>query len=411
MRSLLLPRAKEEIPKSELPLMATKRIIFVATVYQHLLNFHLPYMKRLKDNGYEVWAAGAKENKASSKLVKLGYTCFDIPVSREPLDLCNIRAFLELTKLFKKVGFDLIHVHTPIASLLTRLAFRGTTNGKVIYTAHGFHFYRGAPFKNWLLYYPVERLASKWTDYLITINEEDYKRAQKMGYRKGSIHFIQGIGVDIPQTNLNNEEKKTLRHSLGIEKKHIVISYVAELNKNKNHHYLLENWKSIKQTCPEAYLLIIGEGSERGKLESFIKKGSLEDVKLLGYRNDVQKLLQITDIMSLLSFREGLPKSVMEAKMAKLPCIVSDVRGLRDLITHGEDGYIVPHKQGELLISAFAELIKNTETRAVMGENALTNIKPYRMESVIKDYMEVYVEALNGDSLKLETRCYGAGVK
>ncbi|MEK4083023.1 glycosyltransferase family 4 protein [Psychrobacillus sp. FSL K6-1415] len=370
------------------------KVLFIASVYRHLTAFHIPYMKYLQRMGYEVYAAAASDELRKNDLLNMGFICIDVPFTRGPFSKDNLEAYRNLKSLFQQESFNLVHVHTPVAALLTRMAFRRSTSGKVIYTAHGFHFYKGAPLLNWLTYYPLERLAALWTDHLITINEEDYKRALKMGFSENSVHYVHGVGVDPIENRSNEEDKKVLKLKLGISEEATVISYIAEINQNKNHIFLLRNWKIIKERSPCASLLLIGDGELRTEIEKYIQEHSLKDIHMLGFRNDVAELLGITDIVSLLSHREGLPKSIMEAMAASIPCIVSDTRGLRDLIISNKSGFIIPHEKDELLVDSFVSLLNNKKLRKKMGLTAYSTVQPYRIENVLKEYNEIYDDVL-----------------
>jgi len=343
--------------------------------------------------GYEVWAASEGEENNKKELIASGITCIDIPFNRSPLSKDNIKAYQKIRTLFTTEEFELVHVHTPIASVISRIAFRHSKKGKILYTVHGFHFYKGASLLNWLLYYPLERLVSRWTDKIITINEEDFERALTMGFANSSVHFVHGVGV-IPPKCLFIDDRELLKQRLGLTKDSVVISYIAEINKNKNHGFLLHNWKRIKSKAPNAALLIIGTGNMSLEIKRVISELQLEDVFLLGYRKDIYQLLEITDIVSLLSFREGLPKSIMEAMTSKIPCVVSDTRGLRDLIIDGQSGYIVTQGNNDLLVKAFLKLLNNRERRIEMGTKAFQNVRPYLLDNVLLEYSEIYQDIL-----------------
>lgn len=370
------------------------KILFIASVYLHFTAFHIPYMKYLQSKGYKVYAAAANDEIRKNNLSKMGFNCIDIPFTRSPFSKDNLEAYRNLKSLFKKESFDLVHVHTPVAALLTRMAFRNSGSGKVIYTAHGFHFYKGAPFLNWLIYYPLERLATRWTDHLITINEEDYQRALKMRFKENTVHYVHGVGVEPVENKGSQKDKEALKLRLGLSKDAVVISYIADINQNKNHIFLLRNWKKIKELSPYANLLLIGNGELRAEIEKYVQEHSLKDIHVLGFRNDVTELLGITDIVSLLSHREGLPKSIMEAMAASIPCIVSDTRGLRDLITNDESGFVIPHENDELFVDSFVSLLNNEKLRKKMGATAYSNVETYRLENVLKEYIEIYNDVL-----------------
>ncbi|KOY83879.1 glycosyltransferase family 4 protein [Lysinibacillus macroides] len=363
------------------------KILFVASVYRHLTSFHIPYIQYFQKRGYEVYAAGTGEEDKRN-LEKINVTCIDIPFSRSPLNAQNIAAYKKLQQLFMKEHFELVHVHTPVAALLTRAAFRKSSYGKIVYTVHGFHFFVGAPKQNWLIYYPAEKLAVKWTDHLITINEEDFKNAQRLLPRE-KISFVHGVGVEIAENDFSQQEKQQVRTQLGLSDDVITIAYIAELNDNKNHQFLLNNWREIKESTPQFELLIIGSGDKEKQLKDYVKKEQLTGVHFLGYRRDVPKLLQITDIVALLSYREGLPKSIMEAMVAKIPCVVTNTRGLRDLVKSNENGFVVNHHADSDLIAAFYALREKSQ-REKMGERAKELVEPFLLNNVLKEYAAIY---------------------
>ncbi|WP_342559439.1 glycosyltransferase family 4 protein [Metasolibacillus sp. FSL K6-0083] len=367
------------------------KILFVASVYRHLTAFHIPYIQYFQQLGYKVYAAGAGEdeqNLEKQNLEKLNVTCIDIPFSRGPLSLQNIIAYRKLQQLFVQERFDLVHVHTPVAALLTRGAFRKSRHGKIVYTAHGFHFYKGAPKQNWLIYYPAEKIAAKWTDHLITINEEDFHNAQKL-LPKDKVSFVHGVGVEFAETQFSKEQQQQLRRQLGLADDAITVAYVAELNDNKNHQFLLNNWRKIKDHTPQFELLIIGSGDKEEQLKDYVKNEELKDIHFLGYRRDVPKLLQITDIVALLSHREGLPKSIMEAMAAEIPCVVTNTRGLRDLVKSNESGFVVNNGDNGQLVTAFYEL-SGKSARELMGMRAKDLVEPFLLNNVLEEYAVIY---------------------
>ncbi|MER2190027.1 MAG: glycosyltransferase family 4 protein [Solibacillus sp.] len=372
--------------------MEKMKVLFVASVYRHLTTFHIPYMKYFQSNGYDVWAAsiGDEDKKI---LTDIGVNCLDIPFSRNPVDSKNIESFKLLKMLFKKDQFELVHVHTPVAALVTRAAFKGSNYGKIIYTAHGFHFFKGASKKNWLLYYPLEKIAARWTDHLITINEEDYVNAQKF-LPKDKVSFVHGVGVEPFAETLNAEQKLQLKKELNLPLDSIVIAYVAELNTNKNHQFILRNWEKIKEINFKYELLIIGTGEVELELQEYVRTNHLQGIHFLGFRRDVPRLLQISDVVTLLSLREGLPKSIMEAMAVGLPCVVTNTRGLRDLIQNNETGYIIEPDDDGKLLDAFNNLTE-VQLRVALGGKGRLLAEQFFLENVLKEYITIYNNVLN----------------
>jgi glycosyltransferase involved in cell wall biosynthesis len=370
--------------------LTIKKVLFSATVFRHLTDFHLPYIHYFIEQGYEVWATANDDRNNRKMLTDLGVKCIDTSFSRNSLSIKNFKAYKEMKEIFKKEKFELVHVHTPIAAVLTRYAFKYADYGKIIYTAHGFHFFKGAPLKNWMLYYTMEKLAIDKTDYLITINKEDYDRSLKMGFDKDKVSFVHGVGVEDKTIELTEYQKMELKQKLRIESQSQIISYVAELNINKNHEFLLRNWKEIKEKNPLSTLLIIGFGKNEEKLKIYVKEKGLRDVFFLGYREDVASILQITDIICLLSFREGLPKSIMEGMMYETPAIVSDTRGLKDLVEDGVSGKVVKLNNDEELKNAFNIMLQDTDVYNNMKKAAYSRVNKYKTCNVINEYKAIY---------------------
>lgn len=319
-----------------------KKVLFVATVTKHINTFHIPYLKWFKEQGYEVHVA-SKGNENIEYCDKH----FEIPFERFPLKKQNIKAYKQLKNIIDENKYEIIHCHTPVGGVLTRLAARKARkkyNTKVIYTAHGFHFYKGAPLLNWLIYYPIEKICSRWTDCLITITKEDYGLAKKKLKKIKQIEYVNGVGINTDRFDINitKEEKNKLRKELEIGEEDRVLSYVAELNKNKNQIMLFEVTEKLVQEGYKIKLLIIGDGVLKESYKKYVEEKELtNNVLILGKRNDIPQLLSITDIYVASSIREGLPVNIMEAMYMGLPIIAKDNRGHRELVENNINGYII----------------------------------------------------------------------
>lgn len=323
-----------------------KKVLFVATIARHILKFHTPYLKLFKDNGYETFVA-AKNDLTEGQKIDNCDNFIEIPIERSPTSLKNIGAIKELKKIIDKEQFEIIHCHTPMGSVVARLAARKVRKKygtRVIYTAHGFHFYKGAPLKNWLLFYPVEWFLAKYTDTLITINKEDYELAKKkFSKRCKDIQYVPGVGIDTEKFNieLSEEEKEKLKESVGLKKDDFVLTCVARLDKNKNQGFLIETMQELVKEHSNIHLLLVGRDELNGTYQKLTKKLNLENnVHFLGNRDDVPQLLKITDIVVSASKREGLPVNVMEALAAGVPVVALKCRGMADLIKDKKGGFI-----------------------------------------------------------------------
>lgn len=370
------------------------KVLFVATVYSHLAAFHAPFMSLLQEEGYEVHAAAAPDHRKCD-VQALGVRCWDICFARSPFDLQNLRAYKELKVVMQSHHYSLVHVHTPVAAFLARYLARVTSQGPVLYTAHGFHFYEGAPLWNWLVYYTAERIAAGWTDGLIVINTEDLETAQRMGFTYNKdLFYVPGVGVDL--TLFSREPpRRSIRSELGLGLQDIVVTCVAEMNPNKNHRFLLQAWKHVSSECPICHLVLVGTGSLMPVLRSMVERENISRVHFLGYRSDVPNILFDTDVVVLTSRREGLPRCIMEAMGAGKPVVATDVRGSRDLVEHGRTGFLV--KLGDLsgLVAALGGLVNDVQLRTAMGTAAREKVRHYSLDTVLSHMRSIYERYLS----------------
>ncbi len=375
--------------------LVTGKVLFVATVFTHLAAFHIPFMKLLQSWGYEVHAAASPEEGRKEEVEAAGVVCWDIPFVRSPGNPKNFFAYQELRGLLSRECYNLVHVHTPMAAWLGRLAAKRTHQGPVLYTAHGFHFYKGAPLPYWLFYYPAERLAARWTDGLIVMNDEDFTRAKRMGFKEGkNLFFVHGVGVDLDRFSPDKGKADRVRKELKIGQEEIVITYVAEFTPTKNHEMLLRAWSEITRKTDQVQLLLVGDGRLRRGLEREVAQRGLSKVQFLGFRRNVPEILAASDIVVQVSKREGLPRAVMEAMAAGKPVVATDVRGNRDLVEHGITGLLVKLGDTGGLAKALLHLINNPELRKQMGEAGREKIQDYSLDRVIQEMAEIYARYL-----------------
>ena len=327
-----------------------KRILICTTILTTVKAFLIPHIRLLQDMGYSVDVAG---NKDVNELDEIVDNVYDIPYQRSPFSKQNIKASRQLKEIVRKNNYCLIHFHTPIASAFGRWTVRGfrKSGTKVIYTAHGFHFYKGAPFKNWLLYYPVERFLSRYTDMLITINKEDYVRAQTFKAKK--VDYVPGVGLDVEKLVEIMVDRDAKRAELGVSDDAIALLSIGELNENKNHETVIR--AIAKLEIPNICYVICGDGELKPHLKELSASLGIENkVSLLGFRTDLSEIYQIVDLFIFPSLREGLSVSLMEAMAAGLPVVCSNIRGNSDLIKDGKGGYLVKPND----VDGFAEAIE-----------------------------------------------------
>ncbi len=371
-------------------MMTQRSVLFLATVYTHLAAFHVPFMKMLQRWGYEVHAAASSAEGHKERVEEAGVICWEIPFARSPYSPANLDAYRCLKALLREHRFDLIHVHTPVAAFLGRYLAKKTGQGPVLYTAHGFHFYKGAPWKNWLIYYTAERLAAVWTDGLIVMNGEDYENARRMGFEPDkNLFYVHGVGVDLRSFEAP-PAAYGIRRELGIEASDVVVSCVAEMNPRKNHDFLLEAWKGVAAGCSRCHLLLVGTGKLKSYLEEKVKREQIPRVHFLGFRRNVPEILRESNIITLTSKHEGLPRCVMEAMAAGKPVVATDVRGSRDLVEDGRTGFLVRLGDAAGLAAALERLARDPELRTSMGAAAREKIREYSLERVLGEMSGIY---------------------
>lgn len=338
-----------------------KKVLFTATVDSHIIHFHIPYLKLFKEKGYEVHVA--TNGNAQIPYCDVKHV---IPFERSPLKLNNLKAISKLKKIINEQKFEIIHCHTPMGSVVTRLAaMKARKKGtRVIYTAHGFHFFKGASKLNWMLFYPIEKWLSKYTDTLITINEEDYNLAKEKFHAKKT-EFVYGVGVDPEKFNfeMSEEEKETSRKDIGITKDDYVLIYPAELSVRKNQGMVIKAIAELVKENKNIKLLLPGQDSMKGLYQQMAKDlGVEEHVKFLGYRRDIPKLMKISNLAVSAARQEGLPVNIMEAQVCGLPCVVTNCRGNRDLVQDGVNGYIVEIDDVDNMVSKIQQIMKESKS-------------------------------------------------
>lgn len=367
----------------------SKKVLFVATVVkQHINVFHLPYIKWFSDQGYEVHVAARNDYEFKEECIIPNCTKFyDMSFSRSPLSSDNIKALKSLKTIITENSYDIIHCHTPVGGMLSRVAVskRDAKKTKVAYTAHGYHFIKGGPIMDWIKYFPLEFMMRKRTDMLICINDQDYKLAKKFKLGR-KICKVDGVGV-----NYNIVDAKKDYNF----KDNISLIFVGELSLNKNQTFLIEVINNLKKRYPTIVLNLVGAfGIQYDNLVDQVKKLNLDQhIIFHGYRNDVGEMMMNSDIVVSSSKREGLPMNVMEAMSFGLPLVVSDCRGNSDLIVDNENGYV-----SKLDVQEFSDkiskMIENYPARVKMGNLNKELSKKYHINEVLKQYEKIYIELM-----------------
>lgn len=370
-----------------------KKVLFIATTAKgHLNVFHIPYMKFFKEKGWEVHTISNGD-----EAIKQADKEFTVSIQRSPFNIKNLKALSEIIKILKQEKYSLITCHTPMGGVLARIAaLMSGCDIPIIYTAHGFHFYKGAPIVNYIIYKNMERLLSRFTDALITINHEDYEAAKKFKIKKGGkVYYIPGIGVDldniINKVNLNDK-----RNEFSIDNDAIVILSTGELIKRKNFDTAIKAFSKID--CDKAILLICGRGEEEQNLKQLSDQLNLDKrVIFAGFRKDIKEIEAMSDIFLFPSHQEGLSVALMESMAAGLPVVCSDIRGNSDLIEHGKGGYLINHIDIEGFGHALNTLIENKDLRIDMGKYNSEIIDKYSLKNAVLNMEKIYKDVLKNE--------------
>lgn len=365
------------------------KILYVTNITRTVNTFFIPHMNMLVDEGYNVDCACKidGEIKLDKKNINKKINFYNVPFTRNPLNFKNIIAFLKLYSLQKKNKYDFIHVHTPIAAVYTRLLKRFFPSIKMIYTAHGYHFYKNSSKLSWIIYYNIEKYLSKYTDVLITINNEDYEISKN--FKCNKLIKMHGVGVDFSEFKcINENEKIKIRKSIGLEEDDFVIIMVGEHNKNKNQIQLIRTIRSIQDSYPKIKAIFIGDGELIEKNKLYIKKNNVKNANILGFRKDVSELINISDILCSLSYREGLPKNIIEGLACGKVIIASNIRGNNELVEDGENGYLV---NGDNLKEKIVDLYNLDKMYfKKMEEKSKEFSRKYDINNILEELKKVY---------------------
>lgn len=367
-----------------------KKVLITANLESFYKKFLIPQMEKFHEMGYEIYIATKLEGL---DLPFVDYK-YDVPFARGFNLSDNINSYKEMKKILKNEHFDIISCHTPFGGAITRLAYKNLhiKDTLMVYMAHGFHFYKGAPLFNWLIYYNAEKYLAKCTDRLITINLDDYEIAKEKF--KCQVKLVNGVGLDTSKFDfkMSEKEKVELRDSLGIKKDDFVMIYAAELLPRKRQEWLINTLADILKEHSNFHLILPGKDSMNGKLEKIVNNLNLiNQIHLLGFRKDIPKLLNIADIAVSSSKQEGLPVNIMEAMYVGLPIIATECRGNRDLIANGVNGYIIPLNNQKIFCDKvlLCYNMNNKEKEKINKENNKL-IQKFLLENVINEIMNIY---------------------
>ncbi|MGM0777902.1 MAG: glycosyltransferase family 4 protein [Bacillota bacterium] len=366
-----------------------KKMLFISNITNRITNFSLPSIIAIRDLGYEFHLA-ANCSAFKDDATKYNIKVHHIDLDRNPFSRKNIKAYRQMLTLIKEENFDVIHCNTPIGGFLGRICGGKMKVPKIIYTAHGFHFYNGAPFKN-NLYKWAEMWMAPFTDAIITMNKEDYQAAQNFKLRNGgNVYYIPGVGVDTKRYQIEGIDKIRIKESLSLKKEDVVLIAMGDLIHRKNYEASIR--AVARANNPRLHFLICGKGPKLKSLQSLSRELNVEkQIHFLGFRSDIRELLSIADIFLFTTYQEGLPRAMMEAMASGLPCIASKVRGNIDLIEDGKGGFLCSPNDVEGFANGINNLVDDEGLRNSMGMKNIETIAKYDVENVIKEMRKIYV--------------------
>ena len=364
--------------------------MFVANVAkEHINKFHVPTIHVFRKQGWIVDVACSVDEEVP-EYDHLFHMCWN----RNPFTIKTIKGIRDLKKLIGKNDYDIVYCHTPVGGLVGRLATRSFRKSgiKVVYCAHGLHFFKGAPLINWVLFYPMEKLLARFTDCFITINKEDYHRVKNKFNPKMRVELIPGIGVDFSRLNVENplETRKQYRKNMSIPESSKVLIYVAELLPNKNQTMLVDTLSLMLDEGEDVYLVLPGPDHENGALNIYVKqKGLLDRVRILGWRDDIGELLNMSDICVASSIREGFGINLIEAMYCGLPVVATDNRGHEMIINDGVNGYLVAINDVEAMSHKVVQAYNNREQIKNVNKS---QIQCYSSDSIANKIYNIIVQ-------------------
>ena len=365
-----------------------KKILFVSNT-ANFSKFNKPYMKWCSENGWQVDYCAPDDEvvlDCDNHIV--------LPIPRSPFSKESLKCIKELRKILQTEQYNIIHCHTPMGAVIVRLAAKKLFKQKkvkVIYTAHGFHFYKGAPMLNWLLYYPVEKYLSKYTSVLITINKEDYQFAKKK-FNTKEISYSDGVGIDLNKFySVDTNKKIDLRKNKGFSENDFIILYVAEFIPRKNHKLVFDIIPELKHQIPNLKIILAGKGELLDFYKNYVVENNYKDiVNFTGYTTEINEYCNLSDVLLMPSFQEGLPISMIESISTGLPVVASKIRGHVDVIKSEKNGFLCNLSDRKSFIDAICKLYKNPKLRNEIAKNNIEYAKKFSIDNVLFNTTNMY---------------------
>lgn len=375
-----------------------KRILITSTDLM-MIQFLAQHIENFAEHGYEIEIAcsdvGGYMDEIKKSLKNSVKAVYTVSLVRSPFSFLNIKGYRELRKIILDGDYDIIWTNEPVMGAVTRLAARKSRKDgtRIVYMVHGFHFYSGAPIINWVLFYPIERMLSTVTDYIITLNSEDFKRAKRFPVKH--VYYIHGIGADTDRLK-KDTVNQDIRKKLKIPEEAFLILSVGELNANKNQKIIIDALSLLQDK--DIYYVLCGSGKNLKTLQAQSRKCQLQDnIRFVDYRRDIINFYDQADVFVLPSYREGMPIALLEAMYCGVTPVTSDIRGVKDVMKDGITGVICSPGDSKAFAEAIKTLKEDKRLRKGYGENSRKAVKPYMLFLIKKKILDIF-ESFEGES-------------
>lgn len=369
-----------------------ERVLYVATYGDFFSSFQIDNMRLWQELGCEVHCAAdftdRNKNIFTERIDDLGVIKHQVDFVRTPLSIKNVSAYMQLKKILVDEKITILDTHNPVASILARVAANTVGIKKIMYTVHGFFFYKGAPLMKNLLFKPIEFAMARLTDVVVTTNLEDFEAAKLMKVRK-KVYYVPGVGVDVDYITRLEVERSEKRKEFGIPEDSFVISSVGESIKRKNHETAIRAFAKVY--TPDMYYIVVGDGELHTYLKNIVKKLGVEsNVILPGYRKDANAILKISDLYVFPSYQEGLSVALMQAMAAGLPVVASNIRGNVDCIINGKGGITASPTDVDGIANAIISLKNDSKLRSKFGNFNKKKVTEFSKQKVFEKNNDIF---------------------
>lgn len=368
-----------------------KKILVTSTDLM-MIQFLVPHIKNLAENGFEVEIAcsevGGRLEEVKNAVEDYAKAVHQVRLHRSPANPENLKGYKDMKTVIDQGKYNLVWTNEPVMGVVTRLAARKARKQgtKVLYMVHGFHFYKGAPKKYWLAFFPIEKFAAHFCDSVITVNKEDYKRAKRM--KLPDVRYIHGIGINTARLT-PGENRNDIRKELGLPDNAFLVLSIGELNENKNQKTIIDAIAEIND--PDIHYILCGKGEQLVNLQSQAATAGIEkNVHFLGYRTDVVDICSQSDVYVMPSHREGLPVASLEAMYCGLPLVTSNIRGLVDVMKNGVSGYMYSPDDVYGFADGIKKLKENPELRKKMATRNQKAVIPYCIDNTKLEVLKLF---------------------